>query len=85
MFSIGCDTGFGYETAKHLHKIGFKVYAGCLNKAGEGSLDLEKEGIDVLQLDVTKEDEWDAAIDHIRHSNRDHATSSKKVRLERFI
>ncbi len=28
----GCDSGFGHELAKHLHKLGFTVFAGCLLK-----------------------------------------------------
>lgn len=28
----GCDTGFGHALAKHLHKLGFTVFAGCLLK-----------------------------------------------------
>lgn len=32
MFVTGCDTGFGHALAKHLHKLGFTVFAGCLLK-----------------------------------------------------
>lgn len=32
MLITGCDTGFGYALAKHLHKLGFTVFAGCLLK-----------------------------------------------------
>ncbi|XP_016131597.1 D-beta-hydroxybutyrate dehydrogenase, mitochondrial [Sinocyclocheilus grahami] len=28
----GCDTGFGLALAKHFHKLGFMVFAGCLFK-----------------------------------------------------
>lgn len=28
----GCDGGFGHALAKHLHKLGFTVFAGCLLK-----------------------------------------------------
>lgn len=31
----GCDTGFGHALAKHLHKLGFTVFAGCLLKVRE--------------------------------------------------
>jgi len=41
MFNKGCDTGFGFQLAKHLTSIGFKVYAGCLRKdQGQGAKDL---------------------------------------------
>lgn len=28
----GCDSGFGRALAKHLHQLGFTVFAGCLLK-----------------------------------------------------
>ena len=67
---LGCDTGFGLELAQHLHQLGCKVYAGCLFKEGEGGTKLAEMGIDVLQLDVTKEEEWDSAVDHIQQNSK---------------
>jgi hypothetical protein len=32
----GCDSGFGFSLAKHLHSKGFLVFAGCLMKVREG-------------------------------------------------
>ncbi|KAK1885034.1 D-beta-hydroxybutyrate dehydrogenase mitochondrial [Dissostichus eleginoides] len=29
VFVTGCDSGFGLALSKHLHKLGFTVYAGC--------------------------------------------------------
>lgn len=49
-----------------MHKIGFKVYAGCLFIEGDGAKDLQRNGVDVIQLDVTKEVDWNQAVDHIR-------------------
>jgi NAD(P)-dependent dehydrogenase (short-subunit alcohol dehydrogenase family) len=39
---LGCDSGFGFEVAKHLTRLGFKVFAGCLrkNQRGQGAKDL---------------------------------------------
>lgn len=31
----GCDSGFGFALAKHLHAKGLIVYAGCLQKVGK--------------------------------------------------
>ena len=67
---LGCDTGFGLELAQHLHQLGCKVYAGCLFKDGDGGKKLAEMGIDVLQLDVTKEEEWDLAVDHIQQNSK---------------
>ena len=33
----GCDSGFGFSLAKHLHSRGFLVFAGCLMKVRDGS------------------------------------------------
>ncbi|GAA6078621.1 D-beta-hydroxybutyrate dehydrogenase, mitochondrial [Tachysurus ichikawai] len=32
VFVTGCDRGFGHALAKHLHKLGFTVFAGCYLK-----------------------------------------------------
>lgn len=34
----GCDSGFGFDLAKHLHDKGFIIYAGCLQKVGKQKL-----------------------------------------------
>jgi NADP-dependent 3-hydroxy acid dehydrogenase YdfG len=64
---LGCDTGFGYQLAEKLHKDGFKVFAGCLQKSqnGEGAQQLASQGIDVLQLDVTSESDWISTVEHL--------------------
>lgn len=72
----GCDTGFGFMLAKHLHSCGFTVFAGCLLKShnrGEGATILEAIGghLHVLQLDVTKENEWLDAIEYIKANSPD--------------
>ncbi|CAG7835057.1 unnamed protein product [Allacma fusca] len=51
----GCDTGFGNETSKVLHKKGYHVLAGVLFEDGPGALQLKKLGIDVFHMDVTKD------------------------------
>ena len=66
--TLGCDTGFGFQLAKKLHNDGFKVFAGCLFAEKEGATELRQYGIDVIQLNVTEEKEWDACVDHIQNS-----------------
>ncbi|XP_070567761.1 D-beta-hydroxybutyrate dehydrogenase, mitochondrial-like [Ptychodera flava] len=63
----GCDTGFGLALAKHLHSLGFFVYAGCLlkNAGGNGAKELEDIDPDrlvVLQLDVTSDQQVQEAV-----------------------
>ncbi|XP_072307005.1 D-beta-hydroxybutyrate dehydrogenase, mitochondrial [Eucyclogobius newberryi] len=69
----GCDSGFGLGLAKHLHKLGFTVFAGCLlkDKGGEGAQELQELHSDrmrVLQLDVCSEEQTHQAVEHIRHT-----------------
>ncbi|XP_038059238.1 D-beta-hydroxybutyrate dehydrogenase, mitochondrial-like [Patiria miniata] len=68
----GCDTGFGHELAQRLHRLGFVVFAACLDSQGEGALQLtdaqsESGGgasgrLHVIQMDVTKEDQVTDAV-----------------------
>ena len=53
-----------------MHSLQCKVYAGCLFKDGDGAKELAELGIDVIQLDVTKEEEWDLAIEHIQQTSK---------------
>ncbi|EGV34704.1 SDR family NAD(P)-dependent oxidoreductase [Neisseria weaveri] len=48
----GCSTGIGYDTAKQLHAMGWRVFAGC--RRPEDVERLKHEGLaDALKLDVT--------------------------------
>lgn len=72
----GCDTGFGHALAKHLHKLGFTVFAGCLLKdgGGEGAKELEElhsERMKVVQLDVCSDEQVDRAVQVIQDSLAD--------------
>ena len=69
----GCDTGFGHDLAKSLHRLGFTVFAGCLNDCSDGALALKKLGavtnsLHVIQMDVTSQEQVDAARDYV-HRN----------------
>jgi len=66
----GCDTGFGLVLAKHLHSLGFYVFAGCLlaDRNGPGATELRElksNRLHVIQLDVTNNDEWKKAKEFI--------------------
>ncbi|XP_056155326.1 D-beta-hydroxybutyrate dehydrogenase, mitochondrial [Lampris incognitus] len=76
VFITGCDRGFGHALAKHLHKLGFTVFAGCLYKDedGEGAKTLEEFHCDrmkVVQLDVTSEEQVNRAVEYIRNNLED--------------
>ncbi|XP_029384462.1 D-beta-hydroxybutyrate dehydrogenase, mitochondrial [Echeneis naucrates] len=69
----GCDTGFGHALAKHLHKLGFTVFAGCLlkDKGGDGAKELEEfhsDRMKVVQLDVSSEEQVTQAVEYIKDS-----------------
>ncbi|CAB1341261.1 unnamed protein product [Coregonus sp. 'balchen'] len=70
VFITGCDSGFGHATAKHLHKLGFTVFAGCLfkDKGERGSKELEEMQSDrmkVVQLDVCSEEQVNRAVESV--------------------
>ncbi|XP_066995763.2 D-beta-hydroxybutyrate dehydrogenase, mitochondrial [Anabrus simplex] len=66
----GCDSGFGYDLALKLQKLGFVVFAGCLqlNKGGSGAKKLlkkELKNFHVIQLDVTSEEDVAKAVQYV--------------------
>ncbi|KAK2859528.1 hypothetical protein Q5P01_004148 [Channa striata] len=72
----GCDSGFGHALAKHLHKLGFTVFAGCFlkDKGGEGAKELEEfhsDRMKVVQLDVCSEDQVNDAVQYIKDNLED--------------
>ncbi|XP_012874914.1 PREDICTED: D-beta-hydroxybutyrate dehydrogenase, mitochondrial [Dipodomys ordii] len=63
----GCDSGFGFSLAKHLHSKGFLVFAGCLMKdkgdAGVQELDnLKSDRLRTIQLNVCNSEEVEKAV-----------------------
>ncbi|XP_004577864.2 D-beta-hydroxybutyrate dehydrogenase, mitochondrial [Ochotona princeps] len=72
----GCDSGFGFSLAKHLHSKGFLVFAGCLLKdkgdAGAKELDsLNSERLRTIQLNVCNGEEVEKAVEAVRSSLKD--------------
>ncbi|XP_057593864.1 D-beta-hydroxybutyrate dehydrogenase, mitochondrial [Hippopotamus amphibius kiboko] len=72
----GCDSGFGFSLAKHLHSEGFLVFAGCLmkDKGGDGVKELDSlksDRLRTIQLNVCKSEEVDKAVEVIRSSLED--------------
>ncbi|CAL8399306.1 unnamed protein product [Arctogadus glacialis] len=79
VFITGCDRGYGKALAKHLHQLGFTVFAGCLLKDddGEGAKELEElkcDRMNVLQLDVRSEEQVTKAVEYVQESLADKAT-----------
>ncbi|KYO45311.1 D-beta-hydroxybutyrate dehydrogenase, mitochondrial [Alligator mississippiensis] len=69
----GCDSGFGFSLAKHLHSRGFIVFAGCLQKdKGEGGykdLDaMNSSRMRTLQLNVCDGKEVERAVEYVNTS-----------------
>lgn len=67
-------TGFGYDLAKRLDGLGFRVFAGCLNSNGKEAGELARSCsnlLHVVQLDVTKENQITAAKAYVEtvHKN----------------
>lgn len=65
----GATSGIGRLTAEHLAKQGYFVYAGA--RKAEDIAELNRiENIQAVRLDVTKQDEIDAAVELIRAEGR---------------
>lgn len=61
----GCDRGFGHALAIKLDQLGFKVFAGCLHKSGDGAEELKNKCstlLHILQLDVSDQSQIDSAF-----------------------
>ena len=61
----GCDTGIGNALARHLDRLGFRVFAGCLfADRGEASRLAEESSdrLKVVQLDVTSDQQVSDAV-----------------------
>lgn len=74
VFITGCDTGFGYDLAKRLDGLGFRVFAGCLNSGGKEAEELMKSCsnlLHIVQLDVTKEEQINAAKAFVEKVHKD--------------
>nr|XP_027791787.1 D-beta-hydroxybutyrate dehydrogenase, mitochondrial [Marmota flaviventris]XP_027791788.1 D-beta-hydroxybutyrate dehydrogenase, mitochondrial [Marmota flaviventris] len=72
----GCDSGFGFSLAKHLHSKGFLVFAGCLLKdkgdAGVKELDsLNSDRLRTIQLNVCNNEEVERAVETVHSSLKD--------------
>ncbi|XP_019579055.2 D-beta-hydroxybutyrate dehydrogenase, mitochondrial [Rhinolophus sinicus] len=72
----GCDSGFGFSLAQHLHSKGFLVFAGCLMKdqgnEGVKELDsLKSDRLRTIQLNVCKSEEVEKAVEIVRSSLQD--------------
>lgn len=67
----GCDTGFGHALALHLHKLGFRVFAGCLQDSSQGAHTLRKVGssrLHVLHLDITNQDHLARSLKEVKRA-----------------
>ncbi|XP_067108086.1 D-beta-hydroxybutyrate dehydrogenase, mitochondrial isoform X2 [Osmerus mordax] len=76
VFITGCDSGFGHALARHLHKLGFTVFAGCLlkGKGGGGAEELQalhSDRMKVVQLDVCSDELVNQAVDYVKANLED--------------
>ncbi|KAG7249838.1 LOW QUALITY PROTEIN: hypothetical protein CRUP_025681, partial [Coryphaenoides rupestris] len=78
VFITGCDSGLGKALAKHLHTLGFTVFASCLLKdgGGEGARELQElkcDRMNVLQLDVCSDQQVSRAVEYVQDNLADKA------------
>ncbi|XP_037039810.1 retinol dehydrogenase 7-like [Bradysia coprophila] len=80
----GCDSGFGHMTAIELNRIGFFVFATCLDSNGEGAKELltnaqYRNRIVTLKMNVTNPDEISAAFDRVQHVLSDSSSGTNEL------
>lgn len=69
VFITGCDSGMGYDCAKRLDKLGYKVFAGCKFPEGDGAKRLKRvssERLTIVGIDVTSDELVCKALDYVR-------------------
>jgi NAD(P)-dependent dehydrogenase (short-subunit alcohol dehydrogenase family) len=61
----GGNTGLGFETAKRLKKLGYKVYIGCRDaeKGKKAAMELDAE---YIVMDVTSDDSVKTAVEQYK-------------------
>jgi 3-hydroxybutyrate dehydrogenase len=65
----GANSGIGFYTAKRLLANGFYVYAGIRNPS-RFAVFHNTENVEIIQLDVTSQDDIDAAVAHVEKQGR---------------
>lgn len=67
VFITGCDSGFGYATARRLCGEGFSVFAGCFNLESQGAKKLRSEypKVHLVQLDITDSSSVEKAVNEV--------------------
>ena len=69
----GASRGLGREATLHLARLGFRVYAGVRREADGASLRREGgEGVQPISLDVTRDEEIEAAVGTVSVEVGDH-------------
>uniref|UniRef100_A0A8C0UFV1 Hydroxysteroid 11-beta dehydrogenase 2 n=1 Tax=Cyanistes caeruleus TaxID=156563 RepID=A0A8C0UFV1_CYACU len=73
-WGLGCDSGFGQATARHLDIMGFRVFASVLDLQSPGAQELRRScspRLTLLQMDLTKTEDIQRVLQHIQaHTNR---------------
>ena len=84
----GCDSGLGWYLARHCDQLGFRVYAGCCNPAGEGAVQLLSEAsarLQTIAIDVTSTDSLNSALNIIRQQLPTSAKGNLHCRIKKYI
>lgn len=60
----GCDSGFGYELANKLDKLGFNIFACCLTKTAVQKLnETSSSKLQAIEMDVTRDASIEKAME----------------------
>ncbi|OXA41673.1 D-beta-hydroxybutyrate dehydrogenase, mitochondrial [Folsomia candida] len=67
----GCDTGFGFASAKKLHGMGYTVFAGVISSDTDGAKQLQKEfktRMYTVPMNVTSDEDVTKALEYIKEN-----------------
>ncbi|XP_069595273.1 17-beta-hydroxysteroid dehydrogenase type 2-like isoform X2 [Ranitomeya imitator] len=70
----GCDSGLGHALAKYFDELGVLVYAGVLDKKGQGAEELRRvcsSRLSLIQLDVTNQGQIKTVYDEVKNRVQD--------------
>ncbi|XP_073515885.1 17-beta-hydroxysteroid dehydrogenase type 2 isoform X2 [Phyllobates terribilis] len=69
-----CDSGLGHALAKYFDELGVLVYAGVLDKKGQGAEELRRvcsSRLSLIQLDVTNQGQIKTVYDEVKNRVQD--------------
>ncbi|GBL87425.1 hypothetical protein AVEN_180179-1 [Araneus ventricosus] len=64
----GCDSGMGHRMARKFDEMHMHVFAGCLQPAGKGALELKRicsDRLHIVPIDITNDEQVREAVAYV--------------------